>query len=150
MRHARAGDDRVRPAKRLQSRAISRPSFCFLQSSIEPCFRGTPIAAHSHQRNLQHVSRFFETETSEVTKFDDTTFALVEFSQLVESLFQRDELSGAFYGHRRGLFDRNLSCSTSMLGVTPPPRMIDKNVTHHAGGYGKEVRPVLPNHFLIG
>ena len=36
-----------------------------------------------------------------------------------------------------------------MLGVTPSPRMICKDVTHHLRGHRKEVRAVLPFGFLL-
>src|SRR5262249_53855709 len=59
--------------------------------TIEPCFRGAPVALGGRWRHAEHMCRFLDREPAKRTKLDDLRQISVDFFQAIEGLIEREK-----------------------------------------------------------
>ena len=144
---AQASVSKVVRTLRVQTQHLNVPpqsprvSFQFAK---QPELRESPIALDRIGRDVEHFSRFLDTQSSKEPHFDDTGLPRIGRSQNVQRVIYCEQLDCRTWRHQDRFVQSHSPRITTTFLVPARPRMIDEHAPHESRRDAEKVRPVLP------
>jgi hypothetical protein len=115
------------------------------ERSIQPCLGPIPIALDPYWRDSQDLRRLLNTQSAEVTQFDDAGLARIEFGQQLERLIQGHHVDSPSLRPDEHLIPRRALRMAAALGIRTAARMVYQNSADHLRAEGQKVHAVFTN-----
>ena len=113
---------------------------------MKPGFGKTPMTFDSRRSYSQNVCRFFNREPAEVAQLNHARFLLVDRSQSLERVVERNQFCASLNRSINVFVKREFLKILATLFRIVFARMIHQQATHYLCGHSEEVSPVLPIH----
>ena len=115
---------------------------------MEPYSCACPFAFYCSRGNSQCLGCLFNRQTAEVAQIDDLALLRIELGQIAQRIIQRHDVDILGSGPNIYIIERQLITSVSLGGIALT-RIVDQNLSHGAGAYGKEMGAVLERYSAL-
>ena len=132
--------------QRLHARPVGRRSRSNFgaELTIQPRFRGSPIALRGRWRHAEYVGGFLDRESAKRTKLDDPGQFSVDLFEAIERAIEREDRDLAQTRHIPRFVDRHTAHAVASFARGVTTGVIDQNPAHHLRRDTEEMRSILP------
>jgi hypothetical protein len=119
------------------------------QILVEPGLGKAPIAFHRLRGHADKLSNFFNIETPEEAKLDDTGLPRVKTCQAVHGIVNCEEFGRASFRKEKTFVEGNLLPTGAALNTKAGPRVVNQNVAHKISCNSEKMSFALPAHIFL-